>query len=203
MRIKLCALALMACVFAPWAADAVPYEIDASHSSVEFSIRHLVARTSGRFTDFAGTIHFDPEKLDEGNVEVTIQAASIDTANEERDTHLKNADFFDVEEHPEIRFVGETATKTDDGFDVTGTLTLLGVEQEVTLPVEFLGAGADPWGNDRAGFYTELKLNRKDFGMNWNKGLDHGGFILGDDVKVRISIEAMYAKPEEKADGGW
>jgi polyisoprenoid-binding protein YceI len=126
-------------------------------------------------------------------VTASIKAASIDTDNEDRDRHLRSPDFFDVEKYPEITFEGKTAKKTDIGFDVTGILTMHGVSKEIVMPVEFLGAAPGMRGEHRAGFYAELKLNRKDFDIVWNKVLDQGGTILGDEVQIRISIEAMTA----------
>src|SRR5262249_3020100 len=131
-------------------------------------------------------------------VEFTIKAASIDTSNENRDKDLRSANFFDVEKFPEITFKSSKVKSAGkDRYDVTGTLNLHGVAKEVTLPVQFLGYGKDPWGNDRAGFSTDVTLNRKDFGIVWNKNLDSGGLLLGDEVWVSINLET--AKKKEAA----
>jgi polyisoprenoid-binding protein YceI len=131
-------------------------------------------------------------------VEFTLKAASIDTSNENRDKDLRGANFFDVEKFPEITFKSTSVKAAGkDRYDVTGTLTMRGVAREVTLPVSFLGFGKDPWGNEKAGFSTDVTLNRKDFGIVWNKALDSGGVLLGDEVWVSINLET--AKKKEAA----
>jgi len=128
-------------------------------------------------------------------VEFTINATSIDTDNADRDKHLKSPDFFDVEKNPTISFKSTKVTPAGTNkYSVDGALTMRGVSKQVTLPVEFLGFGKDPWGNDRAGFAVETNLNRKDYGLLWNKALDQGGFVLGDDVKVVINLETIKKK---------
>jgi polyisoprenoid-binding protein YceI len=170
------------------------YSIDKVHSQVGFRIRHLVGKVSGRYTDFQGTILADPAKPEASSVEFTIKAASIDTGNSQRDDHLRSPDFFDVAKNPEITFRSRKVTPAGkDRYDVLGTLTMHGVAKEITLPVSFLGLGKDPWGNDRAGFEISTTLNRKDFGIVWNKTLDTGGLMLGDDVEVTIDLEATRA----------
>jgi polyisoprenoid-binding protein YceI len=191
MKLKLFALALAGVLVLPHAAAAATYQIDTTHSSVEFSIRHLVAKTSGRFNDFTGTIEFDDQHPEKGSVSVSIKAASINTDNEDRDGHLRSPDFFDTEKYPEITFTGTVAEKTDDGFNVAGVLTMHGVAKDIVMPVEYLGTGPGMRGETRSGFYTEIKLNRKEYGIEWNKQLDQGGLILGDEVTIRISIEAV------------
>lgn len=172
-------------------ASADTWVIDKSHSEASFQVRHLTAKVRGRFTDFAGTITADPAKPESAQVEFKIQAASIDTDNESRDKHLRSADFFDAEKFPEITFKStRVVPKGDKKFDVTGPLTMHGVTREVTLPVEFHGSVKDPWGNEKAGFETKVTLNRKDFGIVWNKALDAGGMLLSDDVEVEVNIEA-------------
>jgi polyisoprenoid-binding protein YceI len=199
MRLKTLTIAALAgLIVLPHIALATTYEIDPVHSGVEFSIRHLVAKTPGRFNDFAGTIEYDPAAPGEGKVSVVIQAASIDTRNEDRDKHLRSADFFDVEKYPEITYEGAVTRTTDDGFEVTGMLAMHGVTREVVLPVELLGIGPDPWGNERAGFYAELELNRKDFDITWNKTIDQGGLLLGDDVTIRLAVEAVKTGDQAK-----
>jgi polyisoprenoid-binding protein YceI len=172
------------------------FTIDKMHSSAEFKIRHMVSNVTGRFTDFAGTINADRKNPTASSVEFTIQAASIDTSTPDRDKDLRSANFFDVEKYPTITFKSTkiTPTKTKDTYDVTGDLTIHGVTKRVTLPVVFLGFVKDPWGNERAGFELETTLNRKDYGIVWNKALDQGGFVLGDDVKVSINLETIKKK---------
>jgi polyisoprenoid-binding protein YceI len=171
------------------------YNVDPSHSEVGFQVRHLVSQVHGRFTDYKGTINLDPAKMENSTVEFTIKATSIDTGNADRDKHLRGADFFDVEKFPEITFKSKSVKATGkDSYNVTGTFTLHGVSKEITLPVTFGGTAKDPWGGQRAGFETETTINRKDYGIVWNKALDNGGALLGDDVKVSIGLEAVKAK---------
>lgn len=168
------------------------YAIDPAHSSVTFRVRHLLTKVDGRFGEFTGTVTGDPKKPETASVAFTIKAASIDTRVEKRDAHLRSADFFDAEKYPEITFKSTRITsKGGDAYDVAGVLTMHGVSKEVVLPVSFLGEIKDPWGKTRAGFSLALTLNRKDFGINWNKTLDQGGLMLGDDVDVTIDLEAV------------
>ena len=171
------------------------YVIDKTHSDVSFQVRHLVTKVRGRFADFDAEIRAVPEAPEESSVRFTIRSASIDTDLPDRDQHLRSADFFDADEHPEITFVSSRIRPAgDDRYDVTGLLTLRGVAKEMTLPVSFLGFVSDPWGNEKAGFETEVVLNRKDFGMVWNAALDNGGVVLGDKVTVSIALEAVRAR---------
>ena len=166
------------------------YTIDGAHSDVNFKIRHLISQVNGRFVEFDGTVNVDFKNLDASSVTFSIDAASIDTDNEDRDTHLRSADFFDVEKYPAITFKSSKITKVgDNDYEVTGTFTMIGVSKEITLPVTYLGAVQDPWGNTKAGYELSTTINRKDYGMEWNKALDAGGFILGDDVEIAISLQ--------------
>lgn len=169
------------------------YEIDASHSSATFSIRHIVSQVKGRFTQVSGSVVYDPKEPEKATVTARIPAASINTDNERRDTHLKSADFFDVATHADITFQSRSVKKDGDKLEVTGVLTMRGVEKEVTLSVETLGV-AEAMGGVRAGFEATTTINRKDFGISWNRALDQGGFVLGDEVKVTLSIEAAHKK---------
>jgi polyisoprenoid-binding protein YceI len=171
------------------------YVIDKSHSEAVFQVRHLVSKVSGRFRDFAGTIHAEAAKPELSSVDFTVKTASIDTANENRDKDLRSANFFDVEKLPEITFKSSKIVTTGkDHYNVAGTLTIHGVAKDVVLPVTFLGFVKDPWGNERAGFETSTTLNRKDYGIVWNKLLDNGGTLLGDDVNVSINLETVKQK---------
>jgi len=166
-------------------------DIDRSHSEVAFQVRHLLSKVRGRFADFAGTIQFDESNPQSSRVDVTIQARSVDTAEGDRDKHLRSADFFEVDIYPTLTFTSTSVTpRGDDTYDVVGELTIHGVTRPVTLPASFLGAAQDPWGNTRFAFEAELKLNRKDFGLSWNAALETGGFLVGDEVKVTLSIQA-------------
>jgi polyisoprenoid-binding protein YceI len=198
----------MAAACALWAASAATlraadtYTIDKNHSDVSFTIRHFASKVHGRFSDFSGAIQADPAKPETSSVNFTIKAASIDTNNADRDNHLRSADFFDAAKYPEITFKSSKVTpKGKDQYDVTGTLTMRGVSKEITIAVAYLGSAKDPGGNDRASFELSNKLNRKDFGINWNKALDGGGFMLSDDVDVTISLETIKKKPEAAAGG--
>jgi polyisoprenoid-binding protein YceI len=168
------------------------YKIDKSHSEAIFQVRHLVTKVRGRFSDFEGTVQFDEASPESSSVDFTIQATSIDTNEPDRDKHLRSEDFFAVDQFKTITFKSKRIKKVSaEAFDVTGDLTMRGVAKEVTLPVTHLGKAKDPWGNDRLGFETEITLNRKDYGLKWNAPLETGGFLVGDDVKVSLSIQAV------------
>lgn len=190
MKARIAALAATLAVASPvLATDA--YEFDKSHTTVGFQVRHIFTMLGGKFQDFSGTIRVDRAKPESSSVEFTIQAASIFTNDAKRDEHLRSPDFFDVAAHPTITFKS-TAVKPlgYDVYEVTGDLTMRGVTKRVTLPVTFLGEGKDPWGNEKMGFELATSLDRKEFGINWNKALDQGGFVVGDEVKVQIAVEA-------------
>jgi polyisoprenoid-binding protein YceI len=168
------------------------FAIDKSHSEVLFQVRHLVTKVRGRFTEFTGNVEFDPGQPERSAISFTIDASSVDTAAPDRDQHLRSDDFFAVAQHPTISFVSsQVVGKSDERFDVTGTLTIRGVARQVTLPVTYLGEAKDPWGNVRVGFETELTINRKDYGLLWNAALETGGFLVGDEVKISISAQAV------------
>jgi polyisoprenoid-binding protein YceI len=168
------------------------FTIDAAHSEVTFQVRHLLTKVRGRFSDFAGTIAFDADQPAGSAVSLTIQAASIDTNQPDRDTHLRSADFFKVDEFPTLTFVSTAIVpRGEDAYDVTGTLTIRGVARTVTLPVSHLGSAKDPWGNERLAFEAETTINRKDYGLNWNAALETGGFLVGDEVRISVSIQAL------------
>ena len=190
---------LAADTVAPASSAAATYNVDPVHSSVEFKIRHLVSKVSGNFKDFSATITGDPKDAAGASVALTIKAASINTGNEQRDKHLNSADFFDTAKFPEITFKSTKITpKGGDKYDVTGTFTMHGVSKEIVVPVTFGGMMKDPWGNERAGFSIQMALNRKDYGIVWNKILDQGGTMIGDDVDVSIELEAVKKAPEKK-----
>ena len=166
--------------------------VDKMHSEATFQVRHLVSRVSGKFDDFAGAISVDEANPAVSSVEFTIKTPSIDTGVADRDKHLRSADFFEVEKYPEITFKSTSvkATSRKNVYDVTGTFTMHGVTKTITLPVEFLGKVKDPRGNTRAGFAAHTTLNRKDYGIIWNRALDNGSTLLSDDVDVTVNIEA-------------
>lgn len=171
------------------AAEPATYKVDSSHSAVSFTIRHFVSNVPGRFKDFEGVIKHDRQKPEASSVNFTVQSASIDTANNDRDEHLRGPDFFDVQKYPTLSFASTSVKAKDaNNLEVTGDLTLHGVTKRITIPVEFLGAVKGPRG-EKAGFESTFTLNRKDYGIVWNRVLDAGP-VLSDDVKVTISIEA-------------
>ena len=168
------------------------YKIDKAHSEATFHVRYLLTKVRGRFSDFEGTIQFDEVNPENSSIDFTIQAASIDTNEPDRDKHLRSADFFAVEQFNSIAFKSKRIMKRSaDVYDVVGDLTMHGVTKEITLPVTYLGAGKDPWGKEKIGFESESALNRKDFGLQWNAPLEAGGFLIGDDVKVSVSIQGV------------
>lgn len=193
---KLLILAAAFAVAAP-ALHAETYEIDASHSNVGFRVKHLVGKVPGRFTKFSGTIDYTPGKPETWKVEAVIDPASINTDNEKRDGHLRSADFFDVEKFPEMSFKSTKVTGAKgDSAKLHGLLTMHGVTKPVVLDLEIGGTVKDPWGNSKAGFSATGTVNRKDFGIVWNKTLDAGGLMLGEDVSIALEIEAG-AKPKD------
>ncbi len=179
------------------AAETHEYAVDPVHSEVGFKVKHLVSKTPGRFEDYDGKVWLDPANV-AGTLKIaaTIQAASVNTQNEKRDSHLETADFFDVPNHPEITFESTSVKKTgDDTYEVAGNLTMRGVTKPVTLTAEVTGTGTNPWsGQPMVGLDLTGTVNRKDYGINWNKALDAGGFVLGDDVRIEIHLEASVQK---------
>jgi polyisoprenoid-binding protein YceI len=169
------------------------WNIDATHSGINFSIRHVViSKVRGRFTKYMGKVELDEEDLTRSFVEATIDAASIDTGTPQRDDHLRSADFFDVEKFPELRFRSSRIEKLDDArYRLTGELTIRDVTREISLEVEYGGRATDPWGNQRIGFIATGSLDRKDFGLQWNQALETGGVLVGNRVDIEIEVEAV------------
>jgi polyisoprenoid-binding protein YceI len=169
------------------------YTIDPTHSRIGFVARHaMVTKVRGSFNEFAGTGFLDVEDPSNTRLELTIQAASIDTRNADRDAHLRSNDFFDMDTYPEIRFVS-TATDNVDGdhFRVTGDLTIKGVTNAVTVDFEYTGAAVDPYGNQRIGFEGSTTVNRKDWGVSWNAALETGGVLVGEKVVLEFEVSAI------------
>ena len=167
------------------------YTVDRSHSETSFRVRHMMGRVSGGFGDFSGTIQVDRERPEDSRVEFRIKTASIDTNNTRRDEHLRSPDFFDAAAHPEIVFTStRVVPKGENQFEVHGNLTMRGVTKALVLPVTFLGEATDPGGRVKASWETSTTLNRKEYGIVWNRALDSGGFVLGDEVEVTINIQA-------------
>jgi polyisoprenoid-binding protein YceI len=168
------------------------YAIDKTHSEVAFEVRHLLTKVRGRFTEFTGTVVLDQEHPEQSSASLTIDASSVDTGTPDRDKHLRADDFFAVGTHPLLTFASSRVVKAgDDTYDVVGTLTIRGVAKEIAMPVTYLGTARDPWGNQRAGFEANITLNRKEFGLTWNAALETGGFLVGDDVRIVLSIQVI------------
>jgi polyisoprenoid-binding protein YceI len=168
------------------------YALDASHSQVGFSVRHLmVSKTKGRFSDFAGTVHIAENPL-ESSVSVTIQANSIDTRDEQRDGHLRSGDFFDVEAWPTLTYESRSVRQVGEGrYILEGDLTVKGITQPVPLELSFEGGAVDPWGGVRLGFSAKAELDREAFGLTWNAALETGGVVVGKKVSIEIEAEAI------------
>jgi len=176
-------------------AETARWDVDPDHSIIEFRVAHMVvSKTAGRFMDYSGFVEMDPEAKTFKTIEATIATASVNTNQEKRDAHLRNADFFDVEKFPTMIYQLKSYKKHGDGYSAVGDLTLRGVTREITLVGNFNGVTKDPWGNTRAGFNGEGKVNRKDFGMVWNKTLDSGGLVVGDEIHIRLDIECIKSK---------
>ena len=169
------------------------WEIDSSHSSVHFSVRHLmIAKVRGSFARWSGTVQVPDGDFSKATVAVTIDASSIETGVADRDGHLKSADFFDVAQYPELRFVGNRVQpRSGDEIDVVGDLTIKDITREVVLHVEQHGQAKDPWGNVRVAFTAKTSIDRKDFGLTWNQVLETGGVMVGDRVDIEAEIEAV------------
>lgn len=170
------------------------YQIDSSHSSAGFSIKHMmIAKVHGAFEKVSGEMSYDPANPEKASVRVSIEAASINTREPQRDTHLKSADFFDVEKFPTLTFNSTRVEKDGDGLKVTGDLTIHGVTRSVVLDVDGPSEEMkDPWGNLKIGASATTKIKRKDFGLTWNAALEAGGVLVGDDVS--ISLDVQFAK---------
>lgn len=169
------------------------WTVDAAHSSIDFSVKHMmVSKVKGAFQKFNASVEADPNNLTTANIDFTIDVASIDTRNNDRDNHLRSADFFDVEKYPTMTFKSTKIVKTDDDeYDVTGDVTLHGVTRSETFSVTFEGLAKDPMsGAEKIGFSANGKIKRSDYGLTWNAALETGGVLVGDDIKVSIEIEA-------------
>jgi len=176
------------------------WNIDIAHSGINFSVRHMVfAKVRGRFDTWSGTVRLDDKDLLGSSVDVSIDAASINTANADRDNHLRSPDFLDVEKFPKLGFKSTRIEKAGKGYRVHGELTIHDVKREVVLEAEDLGRGRDPWGNDRAAFSATTSIDRRDFGLQWNKLLETGGVLVGEKIEIEIEVEAVKAAAEQAA----
>ncbi|HEU4829703.1 MAG TPA: YceI family protein [Gemmatimonadales bacterium] len=171
------------------------WEIDAAHTDIGFAVKHLMISTvRGRFAAVRGTIRLDEDDLAGSTVEVEIDAASIDTRQEQRDAHLRSGDFFDVEAYPVITFRSRAVEAIGEGrFKVTGDLTMHGVTREVVLDASDEGRGIDPWGNQKAAFTAVTKIDRRDFGLGWNQALETGGVLVANEIRITLDVQAVRA----------
>ncbi len=169
------------------------WAIDASHSAVEFSVRHMmIAKVKGAFHEFEAEIEADIQDLTTADISFKINLSSVDTRNGDRDGHLKSADFFDVENYPALDFKATSISKSGEGeYEVTGDVSLHGVTRSETFEVTFEGSGKDPWGNTKAGFSAKGAIKRSDYGLTYNAALETGGVLIGDEVKISLEIEAL------------
>jgi polyisoprenoid-binding protein YceI len=169
------------------------WRVDPAHASVEFAVKHMMITTvRGRFTDVDGTVQYDESNPANTKIEVSIKAASIDTHVADRDAHLRSADFFDVEKYPMITFRSSRVERTGaDRLRVAGDLTIHGVTRPVMLDVTEEGSGKDPWGGERAGYSATTTIDRREYGLNYNQALEHGGWLVGHDVKITLDIELI------------
>ena len=169
------------------------WAIDASHTNIEFAVKHLMISTvRGHFGGVEGTVTLDGDDLSTARISAEIDASTVTTRNEQRDGHLRSADFFDVENHPKLTFRSTSVdVVSEDELKVTGDLTIRGTTQPVTLDVELEGRGSDPWGNDRIGFTATTKIRRSEFGLTWNQVLETGGVMVSEDIRIRIESELV------------
>ena len=170
------------------------YTLDRAHTTVEFVVRHLmITKVRGRFTGLDGQIALTPGSDLPTTITATIDAASIDTREEQRDAHLRSADFLQVEKYPHLMFESERIEGTPEQFTVDGKLTIHGVTRDVRLSGSFEGRANDPWGGVRVGYAAHGSINRKDFGLTWNTTLETGGVVVGDEVRIELNVEAVLA----------
>ncbi len=190
LRILTASLAIALSCAPAWSAD--EFVIDSVHSSIEFSVRHMmVTNVRGRFREFSGTIFYDDKDITKSSVRVTIKTASIDTGNENRDNHLRSPDFLDAAKYPEITFVSTRIEKRGEDYVCIGTLTIRGVSREVALPFRIFGVVKDPRGSTRMGVEAGLTINRLDYGVSWSRALEGGGLVVGNEVKIELNVQAI------------
>jgi polyisoprenoid-binding protein YceI len=201
-RLALASAALLVATAGAVLADPVTYQIDPTHSQVGFNVRHFFSRVPGRFNDFEGAVTYDDKDVAKSSVEITIKTASVYTNNDRRDNHLRSNDFFAADSFPTITFKSTKVTPAGENkFKVDGNLTIRGITKPVTLDATFLGAGNVGMGGLRAGWEATTTVNRKDFNVSWNRVLDQGGTMLGDEVAIQLGVEGM-KRPEGAAGAG-
>ena len=189
MRRKFLILVGLAAVLAAQPLFAAKFKVDHAHTNVSFSVKHMViAKTTGSFTDFDATLEVDPEDMSTFSVSATIQAASIDTNNDQRDNHLRSADFLDVASHPTITFESSMLSTMGGTHVLHGNLTIRGVTQEVEIPIEIVGP-VMAMGNTVVGFAGSLTIDRHDYGVSWSRSLDNGGLVVANEVEIEVNGE--------------
>jgi polyisoprenoid-binding protein YceI len=177
---------------APAAGARTAWKLDPTHSLVEFSAKHLMITTvKGRIADVVGTVYTDEKDPKKSSVEATLKAASLDTRTDQRDQHLRSADFLNAEVYPEIKFRSTRIEGDKENFKLTGDLTIRDVTKPVTLDVHFEGKTKDPWGGERVGFSGTGKIDRRDFGLTWNQALEAGGVVVGNEIKINLEVQAV------------
>ncbi|TFE02059.1 YceI family protein [Jeotgalibacillus salarius] len=171
------------------------WAVDTAHSSVDFSVKHMmISKVKGSFHEFSADVAADPQDLTGADISFSIKVNSIDTRSQDRDNHLRSADFFEVETYPEITFRSTDIKKTgEDEYEMTGDVTIKDVTRQETFKVEYEGSGQDPWGNQKVGFTADGKINRKNYGLTWNQTLETGGVLVGEDIKINLQIQAQEA----------
>jgi polyisoprenoid-binding protein YceI len=169
------------------------WSIDPTHSEIGFKVKHMMfSNVSGKFEKFEASATSEGENFENASFQFTAEASSISTGNTDRDNHLRSADFFDAEKYPEVKFTSSAMKKVaDDHFELTGDLTIKGITKTVNLSVEFGGIAQDPWGNTKAGFTLTGKINRKDWGLNWNAALEAGGVLVSEEIRLTIDVQLV------------
>ena len=178
------------------------WNLDSTHSEIGFKVKHLmITNVKGVFREFSGSVRSDAEDFSDAKIEVRIKAASIDTGDKNRDGHLNSADFFDAASFPEIKFTGSTvkSKKGDGTYQLTGNLEMKGISKPVVLDVEYTGAMKDPYGNFKVGFLAEGKINRREWGLNWNAALEAGGVMVSEDVRISAEIQLVKESGQKPA----
>ncbi|MFA9190924.1 YceI family protein [Flavobacterium sp. FZUC8N2.13] len=170
------------------------WTIDSTHSEIGFKVKHMMfTNVSGKFDSYEATIITDEDNFENASIEFSADINSINTNNGDRDNHLKSGDFFDAENHPKLTFKATSFTKDGDDYELVGDLSLRGVTKSVKLATEFSGLMKDPWGNTKAGLNISGKINRKDWGLNWNSALEAGGVLVGEEVRLNIELQLIKA----------
>ncbi|WP_348797732.1 YceI family protein [Flavobacterium adhaerens] len=168
------------------------WAIDPTHSEIGFKVKHMMfTNVSGKFTTYDSVITTEDDNFEKATIEFSADINSINTNNTDRDNHLKSGDFFDAENHPKLTFKATSFTQKGDDYELTGDLSIRGISKSVTFPAEFSGLMKDPWGNTKAGLNIDGKINRKDWGLNWNSALETGGVLVGEEVKLNIELQLI------------